>query len=86
MCEGEALRDDRERRLQWEHGQADYMGIDRFDNIKARLDAKMAEPSPSPSNADLTSEKQVGVISLFLYQTITIKEIRFYFSGHGFLV
>ncbi|XP_005108198.2 glycogenin-1 isoform X3 [Aplysia californica] len=44
-----AMRDDRERKLQWEQGQADYMGVDRFDNIKARLDEKIAQPTPSGS-------------------------------------
>lgn len=27
-----------ERKEQWEQGQADYMGMDSFDNIKRKLD------------------------------------------------
>lgn len=44
-------KDDRERKLQWEQGQADYMGVDRFDNIKARLDEKISQPSSKTSLA-----------------------------------
>ncbi|XP_059168547.1 glycogenin-1-like [Physella acuta] len=51
--EGSAKKDDRERKLQWEQGQADYMGVDRFDNIKARLDEKMSKP---PSDTKLAGE------------------------------
>ncbi|GFO47440.1 hypothetical protein PoB_007394500 [Plakobranchus ocellatus] len=49
-------RDDRERKLQWEQGQADYMGVDRFDNIMARLDQKIAVPQP-PSNSGAESSR-----------------------------
>ncbi|RUS74650.1 hypothetical protein EGW08_017583 [Elysia chlorotica] len=41
-------RDDRERKLQWEQGQADYMGEDRFDNIMARLDQKISDTKQHP--------------------------------------
>lgn len=27
-----------ERKMKWEQGQADYMGMDSFDNIKKKLD------------------------------------------------
>lgn len=27
-----------ERKMKWEQGQADYMGMDSFDNIKRKLD------------------------------------------------
>lgn len=27
-----------ERKERWEQGQADYMGVDSFDNIKKKLD------------------------------------------------
>nr|KAG5693068.1 hypothetical protein BaRGS_028828 [Batillaria attramentaria]KAG5697985.1 hypothetical protein BaRGS_005803 [Batillaria attramentaria] len=43
--------DDRERRLAWERGQADYMGADSFENIRRKLDQKMA-PSPPPSKVE----------------------------------
>jgi len=49
---GNFVRDDRERKLQWEQGQADYMGVDRFDNIKAKLDAKIAVPSTSSKSPE----------------------------------
>uniref|UniRef100_A0A0B7AY53 glycogenin glucosyltransferase n=2 Tax=Arion vulgaris TaxID=1028688 RepID=A0A0B7AY53_9EUPU len=45
--DGGPAKNDRERRLQWEQGQADYMGVDRFDNIKARLDEKITGASGS---------------------------------------
>jgi len=44
--------DDRERKLQWEQGQADYMGVDKFDNIKAKLDEKISKPTSSSSKSD----------------------------------
>lgn len=50
LCGGSSMPDDRERKLQWEQGQADYMGRDRFDNIKAKLDEKIAEPTPTSSS------------------------------------
>lgn len=28
-----------ERKMKWEQGQADYMGMDSFDNIKRKLDS-----------------------------------------------
>lgn len=28
-----------ERKARWEQGQADYMGVDSFDNIKKKLDS-----------------------------------------------
>jgi len=40
-----SMKDDRERKLQWEQGQADYMGIDSFENIKAKLDEKISAPA-----------------------------------------
>jgi len=42
--------DDRERRLAWERGHADYLGADAFDNIRQKLDAKMAPPGNGEEN------------------------------------
>ncbi|XP_055867716.1 glycogenin-1-like isoform X1 [Biomphalaria glabrata] len=57
-------KDDRERKLQWEQGQADYMGIDRFDNIKARLDEKISQPNSETKLATGESETKVSTESL----------------------
>ncbi|XP_025078848.1 glycogenin-1-like isoform X3 [Pomacea canaliculata] len=35
------LLGNRERRLAWERGQADYLGSDRFENIQKKLDQKL---------------------------------------------
>ncbi|CAG5122956.1 unnamed protein product, partial [Candidula unifasciata] len=51
-------KDDRGRKLQWEQGRADYLGVDRFENIKARLDEKIAEPTPSSSKSSLNKEEE----------------------------
>lgn len=53
---GGYVRDDRERKLQWEQGQADYMGVDKFDNIKAKLDANINVPTAGASSS---SDKDV---------------------------
>lgn len=34
----ESIPTSEERKEQWEQGQADYMGMDSFDNIKRKLD------------------------------------------------
>lgn len=34
----EPLMSSAERKQRWEQGQADYMGIDSFDNIQKKLD------------------------------------------------
>jgi len=47
-----SMRDDRERKLQWEQGQADYMGVDSFDNIKAKLDEKITPAQPKAVSKD----------------------------------
>ena len=44
---GMSGRSDRIRKLQWEDGQVDYLGADRFENILAKLDTKIALPSTS---------------------------------------
>ncbi|BFZ06765.1 hypothetical protein BsWGS_09804 [Bradybaena similaris] len=54
--DGGSNKSDFERRLQWEQGQADYLGVDKFDNIKARLDEKMAPVTPSGSKTTLEKE------------------------------
>ncbi|XP_071085670.1 glycogenin-1-like isoform X3 [Haliotis cracherodii] len=44
--------DDRERKLAWERGQMDYLGIDKFDNIMKKLDEEIGDRrSPSPSKS-----------------------------------
>ncbi|BFZ00916.1 hypothetical protein BsWGS_03955 [Bradybaena similaris] len=53
-----AAKDDRVRKLQWEQGHADYMGVDRFENIKARLDENIAPPTPSTSKTSLDKEEK----------------------------
>ncbi|KAH9512399.1 Glycogenin-1 [Bulinus truncatus] len=58
---GVQKKDDRERKLQWEQGQADYMGIDKFDNIKARLDEKMSQPTGSQTKLAPEPESKVSI-------------------------
>ncbi|ESO86328.1 hypothetical protein LOTGIDRAFT_94313, partial [Lottia gigantea] len=37
--------DDSDRRLAWERGQMDYMGVDSFENIQRKLDSKIEDRS-----------------------------------------
>merc|ERR1719320_1186981 len=47
-----------ERKLQWEQGQADYMGADSFSNIQAKLDANIDQPAPvRQASVDSASSK-----------------------------
>jgi glycogenin glucosyltransferase len=55
----EVVRDDRERKLQWEQGRADYMGVDSFENIKARLDEKIMRKGPA-AGAEASAEAVAG--------------------------
>lgn len=47
MVPVEATFNDTERQYAWEQGQIDYLGIDKFDNIKKALDAAIQGPAPS---------------------------------------
>ncbi|XP_067669720.1 uncharacterized protein [Haliotis asinina] len=47
---GMVYLDDRERKLAWERGQMDYLGVDKFDNIMRKLTEEIGDQrSPSPS-------------------------------------
>ncbi|KAK7090992.1 glycogenin-1-like isoform X2 [Littorina saxatilis] len=54
------ILDDRERRLAWERGHADYLGADSFDNIKRKLDEKLVPLPPSKDPKDVTKQRQIG--------------------------
>ena len=47
--------DDRERRLAWERGHADYMGVDCFSSIMRKLDDKLTSP-PNSSSSSMTAD------------------------------
>ena len=36
------------RQFAWEQGEIDYLGVDKFDNIKMKLDQAMSGPPPPP--------------------------------------
>ncbi|XP_046571773.1 glycogenin-1-like isoform X2 [Haliotis rubra] len=60
--------DDRERKLAWERGQMDYLGVDKFDNIMKKITQEIGDersPSPSkggtpPPSQDLGDEVEVA--------------------------
>jgi len=39
--------DDSNRRQAWEHGQIDYLGIDSFELIQAKLEESMTKKKPA---------------------------------------
>ena len=40
-------QDDTARQYEWEQGQVDYLGVDKFENIQKHLDKVMTEPPPA---------------------------------------
>lgn len=52
----ESQMTERERKLNWEKGQVDYLGQDAFTNIQAKLDAALDAVPPHEETVVLQAE------------------------------